>query len=268
MCEGKKSDMSRCDFIGNPAQQRRGDLKCLCPLSNHLFTKWVDEPFINFPFVRVFLLQWVGSSCGLHGPYIFYKAFKYNQDGKTTILSLGDFFFVRCKPEDPICVAELQLLWEERTSKQLLSSSKLYFLPEDTPQGRTVTHGEVGHNGEHKSWCLSSQLCWTFSAVDVCCALFNACTDARGCSGRWMCCSPVSSPASFSALLSRWMCTCPAAAAPCGVNCVIRRKIRRNPASCSVISFLGKACLTLTYGRKLRNGNECKGSTWLISALR
>uniref|UniRef100_A0A673BVB0 AT-rich interaction domain 5B n=1 Tax=Sphaeramia orbicularis TaxID=375764 RepID=A0A673BVB0_9TELE len=87
-------------------------------------------------------LKWVGSSCGLHGPYIFYKAFKFNRDGKLRILSLGDFFFVRCKAEDPICIAELQLLWEERTSKQLLSSSKLYFLPEDTPQGRTVTHGE------------------------------------------------------------------------------------------------------------------------------
>lgn len=113
--------------------------------------------------------QWVGSSCGLHGPYIFYKAFKYNQDSKTRILSLGDFFFVRCKPEDPICVAELQLLWEERTSKQLLSSSKLYFLPEDTPQGRTVTHGEVGHNGEHKSrrLCLSliSGTVWMFGSL-------------------------------------------------------------------------------------------------------
>ncbi|XP_058507922.1 AT-rich interactive domain-containing protein 5B [Solea solea] len=87
-------------------------------------------------------LKWVGSSCGLHGPYIFYKAFKFSRDGTARILSLGDFFFVRCKPEDPICIAELQLLWEERTSKQLLSSSKLYFLPEDTPQGRTVTHGE------------------------------------------------------------------------------------------------------------------------------
>uniref|UniRef100_A0A1A8FQN1 AT rich interactive domain 5B (MRF1-like) n=1 Tax=Nothobranchius korthausae TaxID=1143690 RepID=A0A1A8FQN1_9TELE len=87
-------------------------------------------------------LKWVGSSCGLHGPYIFYKAFKCNRDGKARILALGDFFFVRCKPEDPLCIAELQLLWEERTSKQLLSSSKLYFLPEDTPQGRTVAHGE------------------------------------------------------------------------------------------------------------------------------
>ncbi|XP_010868175.1 AT-rich interactive domain-containing protein 5B-like [Esox lucius] len=87
-------------------------------------------------------LKWVGSSCGLHGPYIFYKAYKFHRDGKPRILSLGDFFFVRCKPGDPICIAELQLLWEERTTKQLLSSSKLYFLPEDTPLGRTVSHGE------------------------------------------------------------------------------------------------------------------------------
>lgn len=90
--------------------------------------------------------QWVGSPCGLHGPYIFYKAFRFHLEGKPRILSLGDFFFVRCKPGDPICIAELQLLWEERTSKQLLSSSKLYFLPENTPLGRSVSHGEVINN--------------------------------------------------------------------------------------------------------------------------
>uniref|UniRef100_A0A452GKF8 ARID domain-containing protein n=1 Tax=Gopherus agassizii TaxID=38772 RepID=A0A452GKF8_9SAUR len=87
-------------------------------------------------------VQWVGSPCGLHGPYIFYKAFQFHLEGRPRILSLGDFFFVRCKPEDPICIAELQLLWEERTTRQLLSSSKLYFLPEDTPQGRNSDHGE------------------------------------------------------------------------------------------------------------------------------
>lgn len=111
-----------------------------------LVTICLPNVLISTSLISLFFFspQWVGSSCGLHGPYIFYKAFKFNRDGKPRILSLGDFFFVRCKPEDPICIAELQLLWEERTSKQLLSSSKLYFLPEDTPQGRTVTHGEVG----------------------------------------------------------------------------------------------------------------------------
>ncbi|XP_073452361.1 AT-rich interactive domain-containing protein 5B isoform X1 [Aquarana catesbeiana] len=87
-------------------------------------------------------LKWVGSPCGLHGPYIFYKAFQFHLEDRPRILSLGDFFLVRCKPEEPICIAELQLLWEERISRQLLSSSKLYFLPEDTPLGRNNDHGE------------------------------------------------------------------------------------------------------------------------------
>ena len=104
-----------------------------------MFVLW----WLRYLFGAFFPLQWVGSPCGLHGPYIFYKAFQFHLEGKPRILSLGDFFFVRCTPKDPICIAELQLLWEERTSRQLLSSSKLYFLPEDTPQGRNSDHGEV-----------------------------------------------------------------------------------------------------------------------------
>ncbi|XP_074780476.1 AT-rich interactive domain-containing protein 5B isoform X5 [Athene noctua] len=89
-------------------------------------------------------LQWVGAPCGSHGPYVFYRAFRFQRrgGGRARVLSLGDFFFVRCRAEEPACIAELQLLWEERTSRQLLSSAKLYFLPEDTPQGRTSDHGE------------------------------------------------------------------------------------------------------------------------------
>ena len=110
----------------------------------------------------------MGSSCGLHGPYIFYKAFKcHSLDGKPRILSLGDFFLVRCKPGDPICIAELQLLWEERTSKQLLSSSKLYFLPEDTPKGRSASHGEVS-----MSTCTTIILLYT--CFGSCCAGFTS----------------------------------------------------------------------------------------------
>lgn len=88
--------------------------------------------------------KWVGAPCGSHGPYVFYRAFRFQRrgGGRARVLSLGDFFFVRCRAEEPACIAELQLLWEERTSRQLLSSAKLYFLPEDTPQGRTSDHGE------------------------------------------------------------------------------------------------------------------------------
>ncbi|XP_070539979.1 AT-rich interactive domain-containing protein 5B-like [Ptychodera flava] len=88
-------------------------------------------------------IQWVGAPCGQHGPYIFYKGFKYYAEGKWKILSLGEFFFVRCSDEDPICICEIQLLWEDKSNNgQLLSSSRLYFLPEDTPEGRTECYGE------------------------------------------------------------------------------------------------------------------------------
>ncbi|XP_078589421.1 uncharacterized protein LOC144869784 isoform X1 [Branchiostoma floridae x Branchiostoma japonicum] len=87
-------------------------------------------------------LQWVGSSCGQHGPYTFYKAFRFSHEGKPRILSLGEFFFLRYEPEAPLCLGELQLLWEDHNNQQLLSSSRLYFLPEDTPQGRDEEHGQ------------------------------------------------------------------------------------------------------------------------------
>lgn len=66
------------------------------------------------------------------------------------------------------------------------------------------------------------------------------------------------------------MCTCPAArssaaAALYGVNCVIKGKIRKNPSPSLCHFVFGKPCQILTYGRKLRNGNECMGSNWLRS---
>ncbi len=93
------------------------------------------------------VLQFVGAPCGRHGPYTFYKAFKYQdpeQQGRLRILSLGEFFFARISQEAPLCCAELQLLWEDRNNENiLLSSVRLYFLPEHTPDGRQPFHGEV-----------------------------------------------------------------------------------------------------------------------------
>lgn len=39
---------------------------------------------------------------------------------------------------------QVTLLWEDQTRRHLLASTRLYFLPEDTPKGRTKEHGEVG----------------------------------------------------------------------------------------------------------------------------
>merc|ERR1711956_48272 len=91
-------------------------------------------------------LQFVGPSCGHHASYTFYKAIKYLKNGHTKILSLGDFFFVKIWPNsDLVAIGELQLLWDDKNTNQTLSSLRLYFLPEYTPDGRMHYHGEVSN---------------------------------------------------------------------------------------------------------------------------
>ncbi|XP_045135329.1 AT-rich interactive domain-containing protein 5B-like isoform X3 [Portunus trituberculatus] len=88
-------------------------------------------------------IQFVGAPCGHHGNYTFYKAFKYNLHGNPKILSLGEFFFIKIwEDEEIISIGEAQLLWEDRTSGQILVSLRIYFLPENTPEGRCEEHGE------------------------------------------------------------------------------------------------------------------------------
>ncbi|XP_071793577.1 uncharacterized protein [Asterias amurensis] len=89
--------------------------------------------------------QWVGTPCGQHGPNTFYKGCKFYKNGKWRVLSRGEFFFLKTSETEPLCIAELQLLWQDDKAVSgglMLSSSKLYFLPEDTPGGRTIRHGE------------------------------------------------------------------------------------------------------------------------------
>lgn len=86
----------------------------------------------------------IGVPCGHHGPYTFYKAFKYSKNGKTNILALSEFFFVKLwNDSDFVSIGELQLLWEDKNTEQTLASLRLYILPENTPDGRSDFHGEV-----------------------------------------------------------------------------------------------------------------------------
>lgn len=91
----------------------------------------------------------VGASCGQHGPYTFYKAAKVavHHRSSTRILALGDFFLVKLwTDQEIIAIGELQLLWTDcyQSPDSPLASLKLYFLPENTPDGRHEEHGEVG----------------------------------------------------------------------------------------------------------------------------
>ena len=94
--------------------------------------------------IFLFLFQFVGTPCGQHGPYTFYKAFKFKKDFRTNLLSLGEFFFIKIFKDVEVCIGELQLLWEDRYNPgSLLAMVRLYFLPEQTPDGRKSSHGEV-----------------------------------------------------------------------------------------------------------------------------
>ncbi|KAM3958630.1 LOW QUALITY PROTEIN: uncharacterized protein ACR2FA_007275 [Aphomia sociella] len=83
----------------------------------------------------------VGLPCGHHGQYTFYKALRLT-GARERIVAIGDFFFVRIwQDSELVSIGELQLLWTDRVSDQTLVSLRLYFLPENTPDGRGL-HGE------------------------------------------------------------------------------------------------------------------------------
>lgn len=92
---------------------------------------------------KMIYLQKFGPACGKHGSSTFYKAFKYRKDENNKIISIGQFFFMKILDSIPICIAELQLVWEDKHSSSELASLRLYFLPECTPDGRLPSHGEV-----------------------------------------------------------------------------------------------------------------------------
>ncbi|XP_018583922.2 AT-rich interactive domain-containing protein 5B [Scleropages formosus] len=89
-------------------------------------------------------IQWLGAPCCLRGSFAFYRSFSCRPEGdsRAAVWKLGDFYFVRCAPQEPVCIAEVALLWEDRAQRHQLASSRLYFLPEDTPKGRMSEHGE------------------------------------------------------------------------------------------------------------------------------
>lgn len=92
--------------------------------------------------MALILLQLLGGACFSHGPYTFYKAVRV---GNGRVLRLGSFFLTKLWSDaDLVSIGELQLLWmDSRGPNQPLASLRLYFLPENTPDGRRDTHGEV-----------------------------------------------------------------------------------------------------------------------------
>lgn len=108
--------------------------------------------------------QLLGGACFSHGPYTFYKAVRI---GNGRVLRLGSFFLTKLWSDaDLVSIGELQLLWmDSRGPNQPLASLRLYFLPENTPDGRRDTHGEV--SGFLLSYSLPLPLSSYFSRMNI-----------------------------------------------------------------------------------------------------
>ncbi|XP_031370127.1 AT-rich interactive domain-containing protein 5B-like isoform X3 [Apis dorsata] len=112
-------------------------------------------------------IELLGGACFSHGPYTFYKAVRI---GNGRVLRLGSFFLTKLWSDaDLVSIGELQLLWmDSRGPNQPLASLRLYFLPENTPDGRRDTHGEedgerVFHVITWKPALLEFYFCWHYS---------------------------------------------------------------------------------------------------------
>uniref|UniRef100_A0A8C5TS58 AT-rich interactive domain-containing protein 5B n=1 Tax=Malurus cyaneus samueli TaxID=2593467 RepID=A0A8C5TS58_9PASS len=81
--------------------------------------------------------RWVGAPCGSHGPYVFYRAFRFQRRGGGRARSLPAATSSSCGAarRSPLHRGAAAALGGAH-QRQLLSSAQTLFLPEDTP-GRT-----------------------------------------------------------------------------------------------------------------------------------
>lgn len=56
-----------------------------------------------------FSSQWLGAPSCQRGSYAFYKSVssRAEPDGPVRVWKLGEFYFIRCGPQDPVCIAEV-----------------------------------------------------------------------------------------------------------------------------------------------------------------
>ncbi|GLD46325.1 AT-rich interactive domain-containing protein 5B-like protein, partial [Lates japonicus] len=57
-------------------------------------------------------IQWLGAPSCQRGSYAFYKSVssRAQPDGPVQVWKLGEFYFIRCGPQDPVCIAEDEVL--------------------------------------------------------------------------------------------------------------------------------------------------------------
>ncbi|CAN7990825.1 unnamed protein product [Ixodes hexagonus] len=96
-------------------------------------------------------MSFVGDPRGRSGHCTFYGGFEYRGKRGSVTLCVGQFVYVRLSPSDDPCIAELLLLWKDHQHSSQLVSVQLYFLPEQTPDGR------LPHQGQHEVLAASEK---------------------------------------------------------------------------------------------------------------
>lgn len=87
---------------------------CLCltlrfmPNSNRETASWAHEIVLIRPVSS--LCQWLGAPSCQRGSYAFYKSVssRAQPGGPVQVWKLGEFYFIRCGPRDPVCIAEVR----------------------------------------------------------------------------------------------------------------------------------------------------------------
>lgn len=71
-------------------------------------TRSVHQTRLEFLLLSL-TMQWVGAPSCQRGSYAFYKSVSSSTppDGPVQVWRLGEFYFIRCGPQDPVCVAEV-----------------------------------------------------------------------------------------------------------------------------------------------------------------
>ncbi|MEQ2283385.1 hypothetical protein AMECASPLE_010663 [Ameca splendens] len=66
-------------------------------------------------------IQWVGAPSCQRGSYAFYKSVssRAQPDGPLQVWKLGEFYFIQCGPQDPVCIAEVKLFPKPRVESIL-----------------------------------------------------------------------------------------------------------------------------------------------------
>lgn len=66
--------------------------------------------WLKYSGLSLSLTQWLGAPSYLRGSFAFYKSVSCGSGSAAQVWKLGEFYYVRCGPEEPVGIAEVWIL--------------------------------------------------------------------------------------------------------------------------------------------------------------